>query len=306
MPSTDLVRRDERQVRSYHRAFSGELTIYEFGEDLRLWRPIAARQIFWTVILVVLAWIFGRIFNLPLPTWSLGWLFFYIVLPGLFGWFFSRAVVEGRQLHVVLGAWFSHALYGRHLTGGYQRVSRNRRLGATKIRVEESHDPRSPTPVWFLATGAGVLLLVAVVAIGSSGTAARRIAQEPPRVAALAPILPLAHSQHVPARRGRVVRHAATRHDSSPRRRVAAHARPKRRGVHRTVHHAVVVPAPPVSSPAPPVVAQAAPVSQPVVVVHHATVSHPSSGVTQFTHQAPKPTPDPSPPTFTPLPDPAK
>lgn len=226
MPGTDLVGVDQkRQIRSYHQAFTGDLTVYELGKDIRLWRPISARQIFWTFALVIVAIVVARIAGVHLVVFSMGWFFVYFLGPCGLGWLFARALVEGRRLHVVLLSWARHALYGSILTGGYRTVRRHRPLRKTRIKVAPTYQIVQPFPIWCGVVAILVLGIVAavVVAIARQGTAS--VSPRPPqRLPVTQLIIPAAHTQQitriVTAHRERAVRHATARRPSSPRRAV--------------------------------------------------------------------------------------
>lgn len=250
MPSKDLVRLgQDRQVRSYHKAFAGEVTLYALGKDLRLWRPISARQIFWTVGLIVAAFVFASIAQIHLPLWSMGWFVYYFIAPGLLGWLFARALIEGRQLHVVLTSWARQSVRGRNLAGGYRKIGRPTPLRKTKIKVEPSFQTRAPAPVWYMAVIAAILFILAAVGLsmplGSSPSPKpiHRLVAKP--VASVVPPVTTSHLLvSVPGER--TVRHAAARRDLSPRRRAAAHHR--RRVVHKTAKVRKTTPAPAVAT----------------------------------------------------------
>lgn len=307
MPSTDLVRVDQdRQVRSYHRAFAGDLTLYALGKDLRLWRPISARQIFWSAGLVAAAFVFAHVIQLHLPVWSMGWFAYYFIIPCACGWLFARAIIEGRQLHVVLTSWARQSAHGRYLSGGCNRVSRPTPLRKTKIKVEPAFHTRTPSPVWFNAVVVAIVAVLAVVGIGMPLSNARTTTPAHHAVArpTSAPVKAIVTPKHVlvSAPGIRAVRHAAARHATpSPRGRAAAPRRHAKHVVHRAVVHKTV-PHKTAASPRPAATTTVTTQTQtptynpPAVTTPSSSppVSHQASPDAAPTHHT-DPSPDPSP-----------
>lgn len=125
----------DRQIRSYHRAFLGELTLYRIG-NLRPWRPIPARGIFWVAGLELLVFAATHVARLGIPVGSAGWMGAYLVVPLALAWLFTVAKIEGRRFHVAVRAWVRHALRGQSLVGGYRKLSFGpHRLLPSRIRV---------------------------------------------------------------------------------------------------------------------------------------------------------------------------
>lgn len=291
MSSVDMVRTpDDRQIRSYHRADRGELTLYTFGGDLRPWRPIPARGVFWAATIEACVFVLAHLAGLSLPFGSAGWGIFYLGLPIGLAWLFTVARIEGRRLHVALVAWVRHAVLGNHLAGGYQRLpSRSPRpLGPSRISVAASYEPPRP---WIngryvvASLPILVLLLTAWIAVSHRGTHARLAAATHPAVVRHPTVVhhPAArrkiafrvpppirlHVRSVPKRAhtppaARAVRRRTVRLTSTPRRRRtvppvyrAAPARAPTPVVH------AVAPTPRVVAPAPVVRAPVVPVSHP-------------------------------------------
>ena len=298
MPGTDLVRvADERQVRSYHGAFSGELTIYQVG-DLRPWRPIPARMIAWVAGLVFGAFLLGQAAGLSLPVWSMGWFLYYLVVPGFLGYLGSRMLVEGRYLHVVLVAWSRHVFCGSHLTGGYYRT-RPRALRKTKVKVTAEYRPREPVPLLPVAAAAFIIAVPTSIALAvglAHHPAHHRATIRPAATAYRAtfslfspPVLAL--PQRLPSvpravpRKARRVRRATARRAPVPSgRRVVA---PQ-------------LPAQAIATPYVPVPTYVAPRPQPVLMPGSAVLTVPPVSHRTAAH------PDRAPTRRTPRPDPAK
>lgn len=141
MPSAALVYAPEdQQVRSYHRAFLGELTLYTFGGDLRPWRPIPARGVFWAAGAEFVVFVLAHLIGLSLAFGTLAWGFLYLGVPFATAWLFTVARVEGRRLHVALVAWARHAVLGDRLAGGYQRLGTARPVGPSRIRLSPTYE----------------------------------------------------------------------------------------------------------------------------------------------------------------------
>lgn len=123
-------------IRSFHRAFSSETTLYTLG-NIQLWRPVTARRIFWTAGIVALVWVPLHVARVSLPILSFGWAVAYGVVPFLLGWVFAAGEIEGRKLHVIAPLWVRHRLWHRRaLIGGYRVVpARPERVRAGKVRV---------------------------------------------------------------------------------------------------------------------------------------------------------------------------
>jgi hypothetical protein len=181
MAGTDLIRvAGERQVRSYHRAFMWELTLHSLNKsgDLRLWRPIPARGIFWGATFEILALLITHALAVSIPFGAPSWIMVYGILPISLAYVCTSARIEGRRLHVVLSAWLAHAYYGSHLCGGYQRAAKTRPLGPSRINVQTAYAPPRPFPGrrYIIATiPLLVLALTLAIVIGNRGRAARPV-----------------------------------------------------------------------------------------------------------------------------------
>jgi len=145
MPSKELTPvpvNDERRVRSYHSAFSGELIIYNLGNNIRLWWAIPVRGVAWAAATEVLLILLTQLSGISMPVLSLDWGFVYIGIPVAVGWLCSHARPEGRPLHVAIWAWIAVLFSGRQTIGGYRRVKHADHMHGSKIKVRATVAPR--------------------------------------------------------------------------------------------------------------------------------------------------------------------
>lgn len=109
-----------RQIRSYHRAFHFELMLYTLG-NLRMWRPVPARGVFYTVVCVVIMVAVAHAPGVGGVISGLGPVAMYGVIPLALGWLFTVARVEGRRFHIAARVWARHLRSGGMLIGGTGR-----------------------------------------------------------------------------------------------------------------------------------------------------------------------------------------
>jgi hypothetical protein len=112
-----------RQIRSYHRAFHFELMLYTLG-NLRPWRPIPARGVFYTAVCVLVMVALAHAPAIGGVTSGLGPVAVYGVIPLGLGWLLTVARVEGRRFHIAARVWARHIRTGRTLSGGYRAMKR--------------------------------------------------------------------------------------------------------------------------------------------------------------------------------------
>jgi hypothetical protein len=111
------------QIRSYHRAFHFELTLYNLG-NIRLVRPIPARGIFYAAAAEVAMLIAAHLPVIGGPITGLGWEVVYGLIPLSLAWVLTVAKIEGRRFHIAARAWGRHLSSPRHLVGGYRKARR--------------------------------------------------------------------------------------------------------------------------------------------------------------------------------------
>ena len=110
-----------RQIRSYHRAFHFELTLYSLGR-LPLIKPIPARAILYLAALEVVMVILAHTPGIGLAISGLGWFVVYGLIPVSLAWLLTEAKIEGRRFHVALRVWSRHWLAPKRLAGAYRPV----------------------------------------------------------------------------------------------------------------------------------------------------------------------------------------
>jgi hypothetical protein len=110
-----------RQIRSYHRAFHFELLLYTIG-NLRPWRPVPARGVFYTAVCVVVMAALAHAPAIGGVISGLGPVAVYGVIPLALGWLLTVARVEGRRFHIAARVWARHLRSGGTLIGGYRAV----------------------------------------------------------------------------------------------------------------------------------------------------------------------------------------
>jgi hypothetical protein len=113
-----------RQIRSYHRAFHFELMLYTLG-NLRPWRPVPARGVFYTAVCVVIMAAVVHAPGIGGVISGLGPVAVYGVIPLALGWLLTAARVEGRRFHVAARVWARHLHSGQTLIGGYRAIKRS-------------------------------------------------------------------------------------------------------------------------------------------------------------------------------------
>jgi hypothetical protein len=112
-----------RQIRSYHRAFHFELMLYTLG-NVRPWRPVPARGVFYTAVCVVMMVALAHAPGLGGVISGLGPVAMYGVIPLALGWLLTVARVEGRRFHIAARVWARHLHSGGTLIGGYRAAKR--------------------------------------------------------------------------------------------------------------------------------------------------------------------------------------
>jgi hypothetical protein len=112
-----------RQIRSYHRAFHFELMLYTLG-NLRPWRPVPARGVFYTGVSVVMMVALAHAPVVGGVVSGVGPEAVYGVIPLALGWLLTVARVEGRRFHIAARVWARHLRTGRTLIGGYRAMKR--------------------------------------------------------------------------------------------------------------------------------------------------------------------------------------
>jgi hypothetical protein len=272
---------EERQVRSYQKAFTGESVIYSFGETLggnawHAWRPVPVRYIGWTAALEVLTFIALHLVGADFRLFSLAWITCYLVFPLGFGWVLTVGKVEGRRIHVALVAWIGHFVRGRNLVGGCVALRKLEQPKTFSVSIVQGSRARRGVRVPKLAKLAGLQLAMPRFVVGSSLTAAvliiaglsmGNLLSNPPahRTAATAPhFIPITPQHHLSVTPGvRAVPHIISQkhpviHHTMPRRSqptIAIRAVPHRISVSHhqaaapVIIHAAIETAPVVSNP---------------------------------------------------------
>lgn len=292
----------DTKIRSYHRAFTGELMIYNFGKDLRPWKPIPARGIFWAGAIVAFVFVSTHIFGISVPLGSLGWMCLYAFAPVGIGWLFSAARIEGRRLHVVMTAWLTHVFHGRKLIGWDARAKVVKPASRSSVRVAVAYEPRTKRPIRrYAVAGVPLVLVGAVFAIvAKNGSSTARVALRPTTVATEVPAV-VALPKTAPPKAAPVkvapppvVHVRLVRHVQRPRPHPARAPAPPPPVVH-------VAPAP-APAPAPVVSRPYRPAPTPVPIARATVAATPAP----VRHSAPAPVYRPVPqPTYRPAPQPA-
>jgi hypothetical protein len=134
-----------RQIRSYHRAFHFELMLYTLG-NLRAWRPVPARGVFYTAVCVVMMAAVAHAPGIGGVISGLGPVAVYGLIPLGLGWLLTVARIEGRRFHVAARVWARHARSGPTLIGGYRVMKRRRRRWqpGRVLVVNDGRDGLSP------------------------------------------------------------------------------------------------------------------------------------------------------------------
>lgn len=137
-----------RQIRSYHRAFHFELTLYSLG-NIRLVRPIPARAILYLAMLEVAMVIAAHAPVLGAAISGLGWTVVYGLIPLSLAWLLTVAKVEGRRFHVAARAWARHLSKPRQLVGAYRMAGRAgaRWRPEPIVLIGDGRDGRAPRGV---------------------------------------------------------------------------------------------------------------------------------------------------------------
>lgn len=112
-----------RQIRSYHRAFHFELTLYSLGR-IRLIRPIPARAILYLAVLEAVMAIVAHLPVIGVALSSFGWFTVYGLIPVSLAWLLTEAKIEGRRFHLALRVWSNHWLAPKRLAGAYRPIAK--------------------------------------------------------------------------------------------------------------------------------------------------------------------------------------
>jgi hypothetical protein len=147
-----------RQIRSYHRAFHFELELHTLG-NIRLWRPIPARGIFYTAAAELVTFAAAHAPVIGAAILRLGWEAVYGLIPLSVAWLLTIARVEGRRFHVAARAWGKQLLAGRHVAGGYRTLKPpgSRWRPAPVVLIGDGRDGVAPQGLRL--TGPGRVLL---------------------------------------------------------------------------------------------------------------------------------------------------
>ena len=111
------------QIRSYHRAHHFELELYTLG-NIRLWRPVPARGLFYLAATEVLMLALVHTPGLGAFLSQIDWSVLYVAIPVVLTWLLTVAKIEGRRFHVAVRAWTRHLCSGKRLVGAYRSVAR--------------------------------------------------------------------------------------------------------------------------------------------------------------------------------------
>lgn len=146
------------QIRSYHRAFHFELELYTLG-NIRLWRPVPARGLFYLAGAEVLMLTLAHAPVLGAFLSRIDWSVLYVGIPVVLAWLLTVARIEGRRFHVALRAWTRHLCSGKYLVGAYRSVARpgGRWRPAPVVVVGDGRDGHAPRGL--LLTGPGAVLI---------------------------------------------------------------------------------------------------------------------------------------------------
>ena len=133
------------QIRSYHRAHHFELELYTLG-NIRLWRPVPARGLFYLAATEVLMLALAHTPGLGAFLSQIDWSVLYVAIPVVLTWLLTVAKIEGRRFHVAVRAWTRHLCSGKRLVGAYRRVAWHggRWRPAPVVVIGDGRDGRAP------------------------------------------------------------------------------------------------------------------------------------------------------------------